>query len=55
MLQIFILRLQLFRPFYEAIIRSKFTKEECFKKLVNYNFVGSAGPRYKGTHKIIID
>jgi hypothetical protein len=31
MLQIFILGLQLFRPFYEAIIRSKFTNGECLK------------------------
>jgi hypothetical protein len=50
------LRLQLFRPFYEAIIRSRL-EGRMFKKLVNYNFVGSARSRYKSgitIHRYIV-
>jgi hypothetical protein len=46
MLQIFILRLQLFRPFMRPSSVLGY-KGRMFKKLVNYNFVGSAGSRYK--------
>jgi hypothetical protein len=42
--------------FYKAIIRCRL-QGRMFKKLVNYNFVGSAGSRYKSVitiHRYIV-